>query len=77
MFGCRYILQQLFSKMEFVKRKIWFKLTDVHLQSFTKYLRLTLVFVRNNALREKFNFCFTRVFCYYKQIFHFGKKTWD
>ena len=71
MFGCRYILQQLFSKMEFIKRKIWLKLTDVHLQSLTKHLRLTLVLVRNNALRKKFNFC------YYKQNFHFGKKIWD
>ena len=26
-------------------------------QSFTKYLRLTLVFMWNSALREKFNFC--------------------
>ena len=28
------------------------------LQSFTKYFRLTLVFLRNSALREKFNFYF-------------------
>ena len=34
------------------------------LQSFTKYLRLTLVFMLNSALREKFNVCFSRVFCY-------------
>ena len=32
------------------------------LQPFTKYLRLTLVFLWNSALREKFNFCFSRVF---------------
>ena len=32
-------------------------------QSFTKYLRLTLVFMWNRALREKFDFCFSRVFC--------------
>ena len=31
-------------------------------QSFTKYLRLTLVSMSNSALREKFNFCFSRVF---------------
>ena len=30
-------------------------------KSFTKCLRLTLVFVRNSALREKFNFCFSRL----------------
>ena len=29
-----------------------------NLQSFTKYLRLTLVFMWNSALREKFIFCF-------------------
>ena len=33
------------------------------LQSFTKYFRLTLVFKWNSALWEKFNFCFSRVFC--------------
>ena len=32
-------------------------------QSFTKYLRLTLVFIQNNARREKINFCFSKVFC--------------
>ena len=35
------------------------------LQSFTKYLRLTLVFMSNSSLREKFNFCFSKVFCKY------------
>ena len=34
-------------------------------QLLTKYLRLTLVFVRNSALPEKFSFCFLRNFCYY------------
>ena len=32
-------------------------------QAFTKYLRLTLVFMKNSALRKKFSFCFSRVFC--------------
>ena len=32
-------------------------------QSFTKYLRLALVFTGNSALREKFNVCFSRVLC--------------
>ena len=31
-------------------------------QSFIKYLRLTLVFMWSSALREKFNFCFSRAF---------------
>ena len=33
-----------------------------NLQSFTKYLGLILVFMWNGVLREKFNFCFSRVF---------------
>ena len=33
------------------------------LQPGTKYLRLTLVFMCSSALREKFNFCFSRAFC--------------
>ena len=34
-----------------------------NLQQLTKYLRLTLVFMWNSAQREKFSFCFSRVFC--------------
>ena len=33
------------------------------LKWFKKYLRLTLVFMRNSRLWEKFNICFPRVFC--------------
>ena len=33
------------------------------LQSFTKYLRLTLVYMWNSALQQRFNFCFSTVFC--------------
>ena len=32
-------------------------------QQLTKYLRLTLIFTWNSAQQEKFNFCFSRVFC--------------
>ena len=32
------------------------------IQSFTNYLRLSLVFMWNSALQKKFNFCFSRVF---------------
>ena len=32
-------------------------------QSVTEYLKLTLVFVRNDAQREGLDFCFSRVFC--------------
>ena len=44
---------------EVLKTQINFK-SD--LQSFTKYLRLTLVYMKNSALLEKFNFHFSRVF---------------
>ena len=33
------------------------------LQWLTGYLRLTLVFMRNSRQRERFNFCFSGVFC--------------
>ena len=33
------------------------------IQSFTNYVRLTLVFMWNSALHRKFNFYFSRVFC--------------
>ena len=32
-------------------------------QQLTRYLRLTLVFMWNGTQREKFSFCFSRVFC--------------
>ena len=37
--------------------------TGSSLESFTKYLRLTVVFMSNSALQETFNFCFSRGFC--------------
>ena len=45
------------------------------LQSFTKCLRQTLVFLWNRTQREKFNFYFPGVFGYYWNKFYFGKKT--
>ena len=32
-------------------------------QPVATYLILTLVFMRSSALREEFNFCFSRAFC--------------
>ena len=32
-------------------------------QSFTKYMALTLVFMWTNGLPEKYDFCFSWVFC--------------
>ena len=50
----------------------------LHLQSFTEYLRLTVVFMWNSTVRENFNFYFSRVFCQYFQFckkFSFGRAT--
>ena len=44
-------------------------------QSFTKYLRLKLVFIWNRALREKFAFCFSIVFTSIKK-FSFQHEDW-
>ena len=44
-------------------------------QSFTKYLRQTLVFMRNNALREKFNFCFQEIFTSTDKFFFFWSRN--
>ena len=44
------------------------------LQSFARYLGLTLVFVLNSALQEKFNFCFSRVFASIDKIFSLAGK---
>ena len=44
--------------------RVWGELkskTGFQRQSFTKYLRISLVFTRNSTLREKFNFYFARV----------------
>ena len=46
---------------------------QIKVQPFTKYLRQTLMW--NTALREKFNFCFSRDFYYYWQNFYFGWMT--
>ena len=41
----------------------------IYLQSFTKYLRLALVLMQNNALPEKFSFCFLEFFPIINKIF--------
>ena len=41
---------------------------EINLQSFTKYLRLTLVFMWNSVLQEKFNFYFSGKSCWYYSI---------
>ena len=45
-------------------------------QLFTKYVKLTLVFMRNSALRERFNFCFSRVFLVVLTKFSFLQEDW-
>ena len=42
------------------------------LQSFTKYFRITIVFMSNSVIRQKFNFYFLRVFC-----FSFWQEDWE
>ena len=44
-------------------------------QSFTKYLRQTVVFMLNSALWENSNFYFAGDFCKYSRNFHFGRRT--
>ena len=55
-------------------------------QSFTKYLRLTLAFMRISARREKFNFCFQGFFASSNNLFfsqedralgYHSMKFWD
>ena len=43
-----------------LKKRIF---NENNLQSFTSYLRLALVFAQNIVLQEKFNFCFSSIFC--------------
>ena len=46
------------------------------IQSFTNYLRLSLVFMWNSALQKKFNFCFSRVFLLALTKFLFWQRGW-
>ena len=52
-----------------------------HLQSFTKYLRLPLVFMRNSTLWEKFNACLyiwkTNCLYIYKGTGHWAIILWS
>ena len=45
-------------------------------QSFTRYLRLSLVFMSNSALQEKFNFCFFKSFLLVLNKFLFWQEDW-
>ena len=64
----------------FQKPKKWTSYRIPHiwisLQSFTEYLRLTLVFMRNSALQEKFNFCFFKRFLLVLTKFSFWQGDW-
>ena len=52
----RYIVRVFVS--EFIDNARSMTDLDIWLQSFTKYLKQTLVFMRTNALRKRFNLCF-------------------
>ena len=41
----------------------WTIYSSLELQSYTKYLKETVVFMWDSAIWEKFNFCFSGVFC--------------
>ena len=47
-----------------------------YLQSFTKYLRQTLVFMRNSEMRESFSFCLLAVFLLVSTKFSFWDGDW-
>ena len=68
---------QLEHKIEYNMRNIFLKNYAENglgnLQSFKRYLRRTLVFVWNSALREKATFCFSRDCYYYWQNFQMVK----
>ena len=49
----------------------WIIYSSFEQQLFTKYLKQTLVFVWNSALREKFNFCFSGIFLLVPRKFSF------
>ena len=53
-----------------LKAKKLFPETIIH-----KIFETNSSFHVNYALREKFNFCFSRDFCYYQQNFHFDRKN--
>ena len=54
---------------DYILEKLYYDRIDISkgidIQSVTKYLRLTLLFMWNSALREKFNGYFSGSFCYY------------
>ena len=69
-------LQKMTKKIKF--ERVWGELeakSCFQRQSLTKYLRQTLVFMWNSAIREKFNFYFSGDFCKYWQKFHFGRRN--
>ena len=57
-----YILKVVFLKRKRRSATKKIEVSLINLQSLTKYLGVILVFIRNSALQEKFNFCFSRFF---------------
>ena len=55
---------KLYYSVNFLFMKVFTLLLTVK-STITHNLRLTLVFMWNSAQREKFSFCFSRVFCQY------------
>ena len=69
-----YLDENLFE--DYILEKLYYDRIDISkeidIQSVTKYLRLTLLFMWNSTLRETFNCYFSGSFCYY---FSFGRGT--
>ena len=56
-------IQCFYQKAQCVVVKNWHLIKRKKLQLFKKYLRQSLIFMLNSPAWDKFNFCFSRVFC--------------
>ena len=75
--SCRPKSYQIYFFLKFVET--WGKLEAkicFQRQSWAKYLRKVLVFMRNRALRQKFTFLFFRKFLLVLKYFSFREKDW-
>ena len=64
------------SKPTFIKKPRKLSNSPFLLQPQIKYLKKSLAFIWNSALREKINFYFQGFLCYCQQNFLFGRKIW-
>ena len=69
--GSSKAVAKLFQSYREIK-KTRFLLFKAEVQSWKKYMRQTLVFMGDSAIRENFNFFFSAVFCWYQKHFSLG-----